>query len=786
VSSGVHSLWVAAPGDEAVTRIDPGSGAAVDRILVGGEPGSVVSGDGAIWAASTDAASVTRIDPVTEGVTQTIPLPAVNLGAITYGVGRLWVADPAARELFEIDPAAGSLQRTLSLDLQPSAIAVAGGAIWVAGYNDATVDRLAPASGRVTGRVHVGNGPAALAFGGGSLWVANSLDATVSRVDPGSLTAAAPIPVGSGPDALAAAAGSVWVASQYSGTVSRIDLRRDQVVVRMAVGGAPTSLAVDGAGLWVAVAANGASHHGGTFVIVTPQSLTSTLPTTLASVDPAFYNVAFNPQFTGLAYDSLVTFQQGPGAGGTRLVPDLALAIPAPADGGSTYAFRLRPRIRYSSGQVLRAGDFRRGIERLFRVVHSPGASLFAGILGAAACARQPADCDLSRGIVTDDAAGTVVFHLTAPDPYFLFNLTQDAFAAPIPPGTPNHQITTHFVPGTGPYKIVAASATRIRFARNPFFREWSHAAQPDGNPDAIVWQTMPTVQDAVTAVEHGRADWMFGQIPRAQYQQLRLHNPSELHSSPQPGVDFASLNTHIAPFSDVRVRRALNYAIDRRALVQLFGGPVFATVTCQPITAGLPGYTRYCPYTQHPRADGAYTGPDLARARRLVAASGTAGERVDVWGMTDNPSVPVGITAYLGGVLRTLGYRVHLHLLPSAKFTQKLRKGLQLSTDGDWAANYPDPSAYIPQFFGCGGGNGNGYYCNPALDRQMRQARLLELSQPAEAAALWASIDRQLTDDAVWVPTVNQREIDLVSNRLRNYENNPIWGLLVDQSWLR
>lgn len=100
---------------------------------MGGEPGSIVSGDGAIWAASTDAASVTRIDPVTGGVTQTIPLPAVNLGAIAYGAGRLWVADPGARELFEIDPATGSPQQTLSLDLQPSAIAVAGGAIWVAG-----------------------------------------------------------------------------------------------------------------------------------------------------------------------------------------------------------------------------------------------------------------------------------------------------------------------------------------------------------------------------------------------------------------------------------------------------------------------------------------------------------------------------------------------------------------------------------------------------------------------------------------------------------------------------
>ena len=106
--------------------------------------------------------------------------------------GRLWVADSVARELFEIDPASGSLERTLPLDLQPSAIAVAGGAIWVAGYDDATVEKIDPASGRVIGRVHVGDGPAALAFDAGSLWVANSLDATVSRIDPATLTVDAP------------------------------------------------------------------------------------------------------------------------------------------------------------------------------------------------------------------------------------------------------------------------------------------------------------------------------------------------------------------------------------------------------------------------------------------------------------------------------------------------------------------------------------------------------------------------------------------------------------------
>ena len=784
VGSGAGSVWTAEPSG-AVTRVDPSSGAVVDQILVDGDPGSVAVGAGAIWAASTVGATVTRIDPATEGVTQTISLPGPGLGAIGFGLGRLWVAASAADELFEIDPASGSLERTLPLGVQPSALAIGDGAVWVAGYDNATVEKIDPASARVTGRVRVGDGPAALVFADGSLWVANSLDSTVSRVDPATLTASAPIPVGSGPAALAAGAGSVWVANQYSGTVSRIDPRRDQVVASMHVGGAPTSLTMSRGRLWAGVAADTGGHRGGTLVIVTPVMLTSSNPVTLTSVNPAFYDGAFNPQFTGLAYDTLVTFQQSPGTDGMRLVPDLALSLPAPANGGRTYAFRIRPGIRYSDGQRLWASDFRRGVERLFRV-HSPGTTYYAGLVGAAACAQHPAGCDLSRGIVTDDATGSVVFHLAAPDPDFLFNLTQFAFGAPVPPGTSDQETDSGAVPGTGPYKIASVSDTEIRFVRNPYFREWSHAAQPAGNPDAIVWRTVPTAQAAVTAVEQERADWIYGQVPAAQYRQLELHDPAQLHSNPQFAVEFVPLNTHLAPFNDVRVRRALNYAINRRTIAQQYGGPGFATPTCQVIAPGLPGYHRYCPYTLHPSTDGAWSAPNPARARQLVAQSGTLGERVNVWGSPDEGFIPPATAAYIAGVLRALGYRVRLHLIPFASITEAMDERFQLSVEGDWLANYPDPSSYLPSFFGCGGGTSNGYYCSPALDREMHQAELAELNDPAKAAVAWASIDRQITNAAIWVPTVTTRDVELTSRRLHNYQYNPVWGFLADQSWLR
>ncbi len=391
VTAAGGSLWVADPVADRVYQVDPGSGSVLDRIPVGAGPGSIVSGGGAVWAVSTVGSTVTRIDPSTATVVATINLPGANPDAIAYGAGGLWVADAVDRELFEINPATGSRERTVALDLQPSAIATGDGAVWVAGYGDATVEKLDPASARTSSVACPGlsrRSVGALAFGSGSLWVANSFDSTVSRVDPSTLAVRAVIPTGSGPEALAAGPGAVWVANQYSGTVSRIDPGRDRVVSTVAVGGAPTSLTFNGGRLWAGVPAVSGTHRGGTLVIVTPGPLTSPQISNLTS-DPAFYTSANNPQFTGLTWDALVTFQQSTGAGGVRLVPDLAVSIPTPTDGGRTYAFHVRPGIRYSDGQPLLADDFRRGVERLFRD-RSQGTSVYAGLVGAGVCLARP------------------------------------------------------------------------------------------------------------------------------------------------------------------------------------------------------------------------------------------------------------------------------------------------------------------------------------------------------------------------------------------------------------
>src|SRR5262249_18294525 len=135
-------------------------------------------------------------------------------------------------------------------------------------------------------------------------------------------------------------------------------------------------------------------------------------------------------------YDGLVAFRKAGGVQGETLVPDLAMTLPRAADGGTTYTFTLRPGIRYSTGAPVRASDFRRGLQRELSAGDAP--DYYEGIRGALACTRHPRRCDLAGGIVTDDAARTVIFHLRQADPDFLDKLAL-LMAAPAPPGAANH-----------------------------------------------------------------------------------------------------------------------------------------------------------------------------------------------------------------------------------------------------------------------------------------------------------------------------------------------------------
>jgi ABC-type transport system substrate-binding protein/DNA-binding SARP family transcriptional activator len=786
VAAGSGSVWVAEPDAGLVARVDPARRAVAATIPVGTKPGRVVAAGGQVWVLDRDDRTLARIDPRTNTVAQTIAL-AGQPGDVLLSAGTLWVADRTDGTVLRIDPGTGRTKSAVSTGGNPSSLAASDGAVWVATDGPGSLARIDARTGTVTNTIRVGDAPAAVAAAASGLWVLDPLDATVARVDPRRNAVTATIALGGQPAALAESGGDIWIADQRDGTLLRLAPGHD-VVTRFGLSGHLSALAAADGGLWAAIDAAGASHRGGTLTAVYSEGNVNTIDpaaATSTNVPP--------PQFLGLTNDGLVTLNHVAGPDGTRLVPDLALALPAPADHGRTYTFRLRPGIRYSTGALIRPRDVTRSFERLFQL-GGAGAPSYQAISGAAACLKAPSTCDLSRGVAADDRAGTVTFHLTQPDPDFLSKLTL-AYADVLPATTPGRQARTP-LPATGPYMISRYTPGQdLLMVRNPRFREWSAAAQPAGNPDRIVIRLDLSGARGAAAVADGTSDFLLsiGQVSSgAPYFQ---HHRSQLRINPQLITSFLSLNVNAAPFNDLRVRQAVNLALDRGRAVVGYGGPLAAQPTCQILPPGLAGYQRYCPYTRDAAADGSWHAPDLARARRLVAASGTAGMQVTVWDVLPSPQGAIDEADDMVQALRQLGYRASLRLLPDSTYfayTMDSRNHAQV-IDVGWGADYASADNFIGKlacaYFVPGSALATtdaSEFCDPALDRQIARAAAQQATNPVAAASLWAQLDRKLTDLAILVPTVTPNEIDFLSSRVRNYLYNPVWGALIDQFWTR
>jgi YVTN family beta-propeller protein len=781
------SIWVASPAANQVYRIDPATGSLVQTIPVGSGPGAITAAAGNIWVANTLDGTVSRISPAASQVIQTIAVGAEPTG-ITAGGGAIWVADATASTLSALSPVSGRVTATVALPSAPFGVAFGAGSVWVTSPADNSVTRVDPRGGQVSQQISVGTGPTAVAFGLGSVWVADSLDSTVARVNPRTEDVAAVIPAGDGPDALAVAGGSVWVADRLSATLTRISPGGISPAPRVVpTGGSPVALAdvsrggagSGSGGVWVAVGpAVSARPAGGTLRVVT-----SLIP---AGTDPALIYPQMPPQFAAATYDTLVTFQKTGGNSGLQLVPDLALAMPSVTGGGTVYTFTLRPGLRYSTGRPVRPADFRYAIERVL-ALNPTAASFLSGIAGASGCApRKP--CHLARGIVADDSADTVTFRLTAPDSDFLDKLAF-AFTAPVPSYVPASEPSQNPVPGTGPYLISRyVPGHLVVFSRNAYFREWSAAAQPAGFPDRIVWNfAVPPARQAAE-IEAGQADWSADTLPGVA--RLAARFPAQVHVNRLPGTVFTQFNTRVAPFNHPAVRRAFSLAANRNRFVALLGGPDLAAPSCQFLPPGMPGYRRYCPFTARPAASGAWVGPNLTAARRMVAASGTRGMRVTVW--SDNEAPDGTAAAFTVSVLRELGYRAAVHFVPNPvlfRVANDSRRHIQ-ATDGSWIADYPAASDFFDPTFRCSAfrlgdpaatRNGS-FFCDPAADRLMNTADRLQATAPLQAAATWAKVDEMITWAAPWVVLADLKNVDFLSARVTNYQFNPVWGVLLDQ----
>jgi YVTN family beta-propeller protein len=791
VAAGLGSVWAVNTDADSVSRIDPKTKTVQQTISVGSAPEGIAIGDGFVWVANFLDNTVSQIDPRKNGGTQVGVFP-VGHGptGLAFGDHALWVTNTEDRTIMRIDPFSGGSPRTIPVDAGADAIAVGDGAVWVASESAGSVTRIDPGTFSEQ-TINVGNGPDAVAVGPGDVWVVNSLDNTVSQIDPSTNTATA-LRVGSGPSAASVSSDgkTVWVANELGGSLTRIDSESGSRTT-VDTGNQPSGLTLSQGTVYVAVRSSSRAHSGGT---LTELESGPVLGGRADNLDP---NRGIWEILT-LTNDGLVAYRRSGGSQGGQLVPDLAVSLPTPTDDGKTYTFQLRRGIHYSNGALVQPDDFRRAIERLLTTPNGYEPGYYVDIVGATACLSKERSCDLSRGIVADPQADTVTFHLRAPDPEFLYKLGLPPADA-VPPNTPVRAAVP--LPATGPYLVASYVGKNgdpratVRLVRNPRFRAWSPAAQPNGYPDSIIIKYGLPVKKNIEAVERGAADLTFlngGQLSPS----LQARYGSQLRITPLVQTAYLTLNTRVAPFNDVRVRRAVNFALDRNRLVALAGGPVFHQLSCQVLPPSLAGYSRYCPYTIDPSPDGAYHGPDLAKAKRLVAASGTKGETVVMWvgkGFL-TPREP-----YLISVLRSLGYKASLKVVNPPVWLANVsntKSHVQVAGFLGWVADYPAASDFFLPLLSCayfkpgtGYGQGNinsAEFCDHHIDTLINHARTLDTTNPQGAAAIWSKIDQQIVNQAPLVGIYNTRSVDFVSQRVGNYQDHPVYGALLDQLWVR
>ena len=491
-------------------------------------------------------------------------------------------------------------------------------------------------------------------------------------------------------------------------------------------------------------------------------------------------------------YDGLVAFEKVSGEDSFNVVPDLATKMPTVTNGGKTYTFTLRSGIKFSNGQTVTVKDVQASFQRLFKVSNPNAGSWYNDIVGGPACVTTPKTCTLTGGVSVNAATSSIVINLIAPDSEFLDQLAVP-FGSILPADTPPTDQGDTPIPGTGAYEFKSYNPnSALVMVKNPYFKVWSAAAQPEGYPKEIEQTFGEPVESEVTSVENNQADWIFDPIPADRLSEISTKYASQVHVHTLTADWYAPLNVNIAPFNNLKARQAINYAINKNSVVSLYGGKELGVPTCTILPPSFPGYSPYCAYNSSSGAT--YSGPDLAKAKALVQASGTAGDKVAV--VAQNDPVDEAVGEYIQSVLNSIGYKASIKPLSQNiefNYIQNTNNKVQISVT-QWYQDYPAASDFLKVLLGCANfhpGSDNSIniagLCDKPLDAKMATAETLELTNQAAANKLWGQIDEQLmTKDAPWVPLFNPKLLDFTSSTVGNYQFSLQFYMYVDQLWLK
>ena len=782
-------LWVANLDDDTVSRVDPKVGRVVRTIATGTAPKALAAGHDAVWAIGGDGV-ILQIDPVYSKVVARIPTvkagTLLKVGTATGGVAAtedaVWAIAGgylSTPRLYRHDSGTGQAEPVLATGSGPTSIADGQGDLWVTDSFENTVTRI-DESGVVDATIPVGHGPIAVAVGEGAAWVVDSLDDEVARIDPETNSPTSRIPVGRYPSAVAVGADSVWVANRHDGTVSRIDPRTNEVRKIIGVGNSPAGVVFAAGSVWVTIQEGSPALESGTGVDPAVLRLSSSAP---PQVDPALNP---DPQIAYATCAKLLNYPAAPAPRGTRLVPEVAASLPTRSTDGRTYTFTVRDDFAFSPpsrGERVTAETFRHALERSLHPKMDPGGtSVLADIAGVDA--YRSGKAARIAGIAV--AGNRLSITLVEPDPSFPARIATPASCA-VPLNTPVDPKGLLKIPSAGPYYVSEhLPDRRLVLKRNPSY----HGSRPRRFRE-IRYLLGVAPAKSVADVLAGRSDYVADNPPvvgdaalLGRYgpaSDLARNGRQQYFVSPTLTLAYIALNTSRPLFSDVRLRKAVNYAIDRRALARIgsgVSGPFASIPTDQYLPTTMPGASPTVIYPPN---------GNLRTARHLAPdAHGTA----VLYTCNEYPPLCRRPAQQIKENLAALGLDVDIREFPSGELVERAgTKGEPFDlVVTQWGADYADPENFLnvllDQRIRQQGNFNLAYYRDPDHARELdRAARLSGAARTRAYATLSVEIAR---DAAPWVAYTVGGSRDLFSARIDCQIFQPVYGMDLGSFCLR
>jgi ABC-type transport system substrate-binding protein len=495
------------------------------------------------------------------------------------------------------------------------------------------------------------------------------------------------------------------------------------------------------------------------------------------SLDPALAQNVTERAVAHAIYEGLLRYAPKPGAAGTVLEPCLAVALPTTANqgisfDGATYSFTLRQGVKFQPplSRDLTASDVKYSFERMLKTAPSETRALYAGVVGTAPF-LSGTDSTIGGVEVVDDL--TIRFHLVRPDPAFLNALAMEPCGV-VPREWVEEQgaeFGLHPL-GTGPFAFEKWTPDEsIRLARNPSYWE-------PGKPsvDAVAYELALTPSDAVAKLQAGAVDALgFGLPPDGlpAYAGEPAWQECVSSRSLMAGT-YLFLNTDMEPFDDVRVRRAVSWAIDRERLTELQSG------------GALPLWQFYPPDLPGFETGRTFYGYAPAKARVLLRKAGyPRGFKTVLF--TGPGALAPALARSVQADLAAVGVRATVKTLDRAQYARRQATPMTLALGGiAWQASLPDPGEWVQSL--CSresarrGGSNPSFWWNAELESAHAQAEAT--TDPQARLRRYAEIERMIADAAPYVPLYAPVQTTLCSKQVGGFYLHPVYLLDPANYW--